>query len=144
MLFWWNLLSLAKPEVVKMHQNDDLGQCCLIILIRQMSLKTEMSSLMSLGVVVMTAYGATCVDKVGMTMSLIFQWLWFIWLILQYCFDPYSNVTWTSWPLKSSTSPLGFNRLFRRTPKKASMFRVTGHCCGESTGGRWIPLTKCQ
>ena len=36
------------------------------------------------------------------------------------------------------------NYLFRRRSKKTSKMRVTGLCEEESTGDRWIPLTKGQ
>ena len=36
------------------------------------------------------------------------------------------------------------NRLFRRRSKKTSKLRVTGLCCGEFTGDRWIPRTNGQ
>ena len=36
------------------------------------------------------------------------------------------------------------NRLFRRRSKKTSKLRVTGLCCGEFTGDRWIPHTNGQ
>ena len=35
-----------------------------------------------------------------------------------------------------------FSRLCRRTSKKTSRLCATGHLRGESTGDRWIPLTK--
>ena len=36
------------------------------------------------------------------------------------------------------------NRFFRRRSKKTSKLHITGFLWGESTGHRWIPLTKCQ
>ena len=36
------------------------------------------------------------------------------------------------------------NRLFRLRSKKTSKLRVTGLCCGEFTGDRWIPRTNGQ
>ena len=45
-----------------------------------------------------------------------------------------------TWQLGNST--LRSIILFRRTPKKTSKLRIPGPLLGESTGHRWIPLTK--
>ena len=40
------------------------------------------------------------------------------------------------------TFPISTPTYYMTTPSNRSIFRVTGHLCGEFTGHRWIPRTK--
>ena len=49
-----------------------------------------------------------------------------------------------AWRLKLSATSLLFNGSFKGTSKKTSQLCTAGPLWGESTGDRWIPLTKGQ
>ena len=51
----------------------------------------------------------------------------------------YSDFTWATWPLKSPTTGIMVEQLFRLTKKKTPKLHITGSSWRESTSDHWIP-----
>ena len=66
------------------------------------------------------------------------------WPIIPSDTDHYSNVTWESRRLRSPATWVFIQQFIRDNIKETSENRITGRLWRESTGERWIPLTKGQ
>ena len=75
---------------------------------------------------------STHVTQISNTSSITFPFRWLLNL-------HYSDVTWTSWYLKSTATPL-FVEQFLQAYIKENIKAPRSLFCGESTGDRWIPL----